>query len=170
MPPETFRYDSESVHTYLNLLQSVINRMASNSTACKTWCITIVAAAIVIIADKEKPNFIWIGLFPIFLFFFLDSYYLAQERCFRDLYNDFVSKLHSETATMKDLYVMKGLRGVCTTIYSISACTISISIWPFYGLIVIMLVIVRFIIIGESIKPKEISWLSEYILPSIIRM
>lgn len=169
MQPEPVRYSSESVHTYLGLLQTVINRMASNSTACKTWCITIVAAAIVIIADKEKPNLIWIGLFPTFLFFFLDSYYLAQERCFRNLYNDFVSKLHSETATMKDLYVMRGLRGACKTACSILTCTISISIWPFYGLIIIMLIIVRFIILGESIKPKEVSWLSEYILPSIIR-
>lgn len=169
MSPEKVRYDSESVHTYLGLLQSVINRMASNSTACKTWCITIVAAAIVIIAEKEKPNFIWIGLFPIFLFFFLDSYYLAQERCFRNLYNGFISKLHAETATMNDLYVMKGLHGACETFCSISTCAISISIWPFYGLIVIMLVIVRFIIIGEFIKPEEVSCLSEYILPSIIR-
>lgn len=154
MSDNTVKYDSQSVHTYLGLLQSVINRMASNSTACKTWCITIVAAAIVIIADKGKPNFIWIALFPIFLFFFLDSYYLAQERCFRDLYNDFVSKLHSETATMQDLYIMKGLRGICKTICSTFTAAFSFSIWPFYGLIIIMLVVVRFIILGELIQPK----------------
>lgn len=169
MSPEPVRYDSESARTYLGLLQSVINRMASNSTACKTWCVTIVAAVIVIIADKGKPDFIWIGLFPVSLFFFLDSYYLAQERCFRNLYNEFVSKLHSGSATMLDLYVMKGLRGACKTICSVSACTLSISIWPFYGFIVVMLVIVRFIIIGHSPRLEVASWLNEYILPFIIR-
>ena len=142
-------HDSQSVHTYLGILQSVINRMAANSTACKTWCITIVAATTVIIADKDRPGYIWIALFPILLFFFLDSYYLAQERCFRNRYNSFVSRLQSHNATVSDLYVMHGLREFCVTIASTASAFASVSIWPFYGLIIVMLLVVRFIIMAK---------------------
>jgi hypothetical protein len=74
----TLTPDSSAVQKYLELLQAVINRMASNCTGCKTWCITLVSATIVIIADKGKPSYVWIALVPLALFFFLDSYYLAH--------------------------------------------------------------------------------------------
>ena len=53
---------SPSVHAHLSILQSVIQRMASNSTSCKTWFITVVSAILVIVADKGKPNFAFIAL------------------------------------------------------------------------------------------------------------
>ncbi len=37
-------FESGAVQSYLGILQGVINRMASNSAGCKTWCITLVSA------------------------------------------------------------------------------------------------------------------------------
>lgn len=51
-------YESPSVQSYLNILQSIINRMVANSSGCKTWCITLVSAVILIIADKGKPAYL----------------------------------------------------------------------------------------------------------------
>ncbi len=51
-------YESPSVQSYLNILQSIISRMAANSSGCKTWCITLVSAIIPIIADKGKPAYL----------------------------------------------------------------------------------------------------------------
>jgi hypothetical protein len=139
----TLTPDSSAVQKYLELLQAVINRMASNCTGCKTWCITLVSATIVIIADKGKPSYVWIALVPLALFFFLDSYYLGLERRFRALYNDFVDQLHSGTANASDLYNLSprgGYRYVMA--YTVGSLR-SLSIWPFYGLLTIMLVIVR---------------------------
>lgn len=47
--------ESGAVQSYLGILQRVINRMAANSSACKTWCIALVSAIVVITADKGKP-------------------------------------------------------------------------------------------------------------------
>jgi len=50
--------------------------------------ITIVSALIAIYAATENVIFIFLGIFPTVLFWFLDSYYLQQERKFRGIYND----------------------------------------------------------------------------------
>ncbi|HAN7108478.1 TPA: hypothetical protein IF315_001204, partial [Escherichia coli] len=70
-------------------LQAIIARMASNSQLMKTWAITIVTGFIAI-----KSTFGGLGylsyLVPILIcisFSFLDSYYLSQEKIFRDVYN-----------------------------------------------------------------------------------
>jgi hypothetical protein len=142
-PTPTVGMDAPSVQSYLTLLQGVINRMASNCTGCKTWCITLVSATIVIIADKGKPNYVWIALVPLALFLFLDSYYLGLERRFRTLYNDFVHKLHAGTATTNDVYNLTPSGGFSVTVWSTANSCISLSIWSFYGLLAAMLIIVR---------------------------
>ncbi|MGN2393596.1 hypothetical protein ACTFO6_19145, partial [Pelomicrobium sp. G1] len=71
-----------------SIAQAVIQRMASNSASCKAWCITLVAAILVIVADKGKPKYALIAVIPTVLFLVLDAYYLALERCFRVSYNE----------------------------------------------------------------------------------
>jgi hypothetical protein len=95
---------SPSVQTHLGIIQAVIQRMAVNSTSSKAWCITIVSAILVIVADKSKPEFAWIAVMPTFLFMCLDTYYLALEKGFRTSYNTFVKKLHDGTLLPEDLY------------------------------------------------------------------
>lgn len=87
--------ESASVLSHLTIIQGVIQRMAANSSACKAWCVTLVAAVLVIVADKGKPDYAWIALLPTFIFCMLDGYYLAMEKAFRDTYNDFVKKVHA---------------------------------------------------------------------------
>lgn len=137
--------DSSAVQSHLGILQDIITRMASNSSNCKNWCITLVSAILVIIADKNQPNYIWIALIPILLFFFLDSYYLGLERGFRATYNHFVSKLHNSTATTQDLFVIrppKGFKLWGTTLGS----AFSPAVLPFYGILAITVVLARYLI------------------------
>ncbi|HEY2954753.1 MAG TPA: hypothetical protein VGK89_05850 [Candidatus Eisenbacteria bacterium] len=135
--------DSPSVQSYLSILQGVINRMASNCAGCKTWCVGLVSAIIVIIADKREPEYVWLSLVPITLFFCLDAYYLALERSFCDRYNTFIRKLHSATATVDDLFIVSpgadGKQVFTATVRAIA----SIAIWPFYGLLALMLLLIR---------------------------
>ena len=102
----TLNADSPSVQSYLAILQGVISRMATNSASCKTWCITIVSAILVVVADKAKPDYALISLIPIILFLLLDSYYLGLERAFRDLYNSFIKKLHEDAAVVEDTFIV----------------------------------------------------------------
>ena len=101
---EKVSFDSSSVHSYLTIIQSVISRMAANSSSCKTWCITLVSAIVVIISKNDDPNYVWIAIIPILLFFFLDTYYLSLERQFREVYNSFIRKLHHGEATVEDVF------------------------------------------------------------------
>lgn len=97
---------SPSVHAHLSILQGVIQRMAANSASCKTWCITVVSAILVLVADKQKPELFWLAMFPIPVFAILDVYYLGLERGFRDSYNTFVSRLHNGRLMLEDLYAV----------------------------------------------------------------
>lgn len=136
-------FDSPSVTSYLTILQGVINRMATNGASCKTWCITLVSAIVVIIADKGKPNYVWISAVPIVLFFVLESYYLALERQFRNVYNDFIRKLHFGNATVDDVYFVAPRSGAAASSLDILRAAYSIAIWPFYMLLALMLLVVR---------------------------
>ena len=143
MPTENLSVDSPSVQSYLTILQSVISRMATNSSSCKTWCISLVSAIIVIVADKGKPNYVWISVVPIILFLFLDSYYLSLERQFRTVYNDFIKKLHYGGATVDDIFLVTPRTGSGATSLNIIKASCSIAVWLFYALLAVMLLIVR---------------------------
>jgi len=76
---------------------------------------------------------------PILLFFFLDSYYLGLEQCFRDLYNKFVEKLQEGEATIEDVFIITPDADLLKTIVSTFKAALSLSIWPFYIVLIVML-------------------------------
>lgn len=73
---------------HLEFIQNVITRMNTNSFQIKGWAVTIVSALLAIYASSKNEYFILVAIFPAVVFWFLDSYYLSQERKFRSLYND----------------------------------------------------------------------------------
>lgn len=135
--------DSPAVQSYLTILQGVIGRMASNSAGAKTWCIALVSAIIVVVADKAEPGYVWIALVPVALFFLLDAYYLGLERQFRDRYNDFIRKLHEGKAEVEDVFIVTPGGGLSGTIKAALGACGSVSVWPFYSLLALMLLAVR---------------------------
>jgi len=135
--------ESPSVQSYLSILQSVINRMASNSTSCKTWCITLVSAILVVVADKSKPDYALLAMIPTLLFFFLDAYYLGLERGFRDLYNKFIQKLHSGNAQIEDTFIVSPGGGTLHIIGLTFNGFYSMSVWPFYAVLICMVLVAK---------------------------
>ena len=133
---KTLNTESTSIQNYLSILQNVISRMASNSASCKTWCITLVSAILVLVVDKGKPEYIFISLIPVLIFLFLDSYYLALERQFRDLYNVFIKKLHNNEATVEDVFIVSPSKHIVCSIFK---AVFSISTLPFYGTLGVMI-------------------------------
>jgi len=125
------RYSEESpaVQAHLGITQAVIQRMATNSTSCKAWCTTLVAAILVIVADKGKPSYALIAGIPTLLFFVLDAYYLALERCFRNSYNEFIDKVHSGRVVASDLYAVEPKGLLLKMVFQSLG---SFSVWPFY--------------------------------------
>lgn len=132
-----------AVQSYLNMLQAVITRVANNSAACKTWCISLLSAIMVLSADKSRADLVWIGGIPVLLFFVLDAYYLGLERQFRDIFGAFIRKLHFGNAACDDLFMMAPRAGRGVTSLQIARAAASMSVWPFYSLLAVLIVIVR---------------------------
>lgn len=139
-----FGENSQAVQAHLGIVQAVIQRMASNSASCKTWCITLVSAILVVVADKGKPEYVWLALIPTILFFGLDAYYLALEKMFRLSYNNFIDKLHQGRVIGSDLYVVVPSGNMIRTMW---ASILSFSIWPFYLTLILMVLIAKKVIL-----------------------
>ena len=130
--------EPDDVRTHIELLQGIILRMARNSAICKTWCVTLVAAIMVLVARTDTPMYTLIALVPTGLFLFLDTYYLALERAFRKAHETFVCKLHSATLELSDLYVF--CQEDLNTREKL-AVLLSPSIYPFYGALLFAIVL-----------------------------
>ena len=85
----------ENKYKHMDYIQSAISRMASNSFYLKGWNVTIIAA-IVALSFKESDWRIYAcALVLNVVFWFLDAYYLKQEKLFRELYHK-VSKISDD--------------------------------------------------------------------------
>ena len=124
---------------HLEFIQNVITRMNTNSFQIKEWTVAIVSALLAIFASSKNSCFIVIAIFPTLLFWFLDTFYLMQERKFRGLYND-VANITDNPKDIKpfemrpDLYT-KGKYSYLTVLFSQT-------IWPIYITIIIILFVV----------------------------
>ncbi|QDS89510.1 hypothetical protein EC9_37100 [Rosistilla ulvae] len=78
---------NEDKIAHLNMIQSVISRMAGNSALLKGWAVTLIAATFALAAKDADIRYVLIAYIPAVAFWILDAYYLRQERLFRDLYN-----------------------------------------------------------------------------------
>lgn len=72
---------------HLELVQGVINRMASNSFLLKGWTVLLVSALFALATGELKIQYIYLAYFPSVAFWILDGYFLRQERLFRKLYD-----------------------------------------------------------------------------------
>lgn len=72
---------------YLEMIQSTITRMASNSFSLKSWTVTLIAGILALSSDEADKMFFLIAYVPLIVFWFLDSYYLKLERTFRSLFD-----------------------------------------------------------------------------------
>jgi len=136
--------NSQAVQLHLSITQSVIQRMATNSSSCKAWCITVVSAILVIVADKGKSQYAYIAIIPNILFLVLDTYYLALEKMFRNSYSDFIKKLHENKIDTSDLFAVIPKGNLIKTFFK---SVISFSVWPFYLTLLIMILLAKEIIL-----------------------
>lgn len=90
------KLSTEVIHKEIDLLQSCINRMASNSFIVKGWMVTLIVAIIALLADKANLVAIsGISLVVIFCFWYLDAFFLKTEKLYRMKY-EWVIKTRAE--------------------------------------------------------------------------
>ena len=94
---------TEKVVEHLKMTQAVINRLGSNSFLVKSWSMTVIVAAMVLIAKPDMQNsyFVLALILPVLGFWILDGYFLWQERLFRQVYNEI--RVQSDTDFKMDV-------------------------------------------------------------------
>lgn len=123
---------------HLEFIQNVITRMNTNSFQIKGWAVTISSALLAIYASTKNHYFILAAIFPTIVFWFLDTYYLSQERKFRGLYND-VADVTDNPKQIKPFEMRPDLYTGCK--YSFCSSFFSITILKMYLSISIILII-----------------------------
>ena len=136
----------EKLAKHVELVQGVINRMASNSFFLKGWSVTLVAGLFALAASGGNWSYSVLGLLPSLSFWWLDAYYLRQERLFRKLH-DAVRRGELES----DLYGMNTAKyaghvpGLVSTVFSKS-------VFALHGVVVATVVIVTIVLSQHTAK------------------
>ena len=76
----------EAKMKHLEMIQSVISRMAGNSFLLKGWSVTLVSAIFALGVGDTNYLYICLAYFPCLAFWSLDGYFLRQEKMYRKLY------------------------------------------------------------------------------------
>ena len=128
----------------IELIQDVIKRMASNSFLIKGWTITLVVASLLLKGPRYQA---WIAFIPLLMFWFLDAYFLWQERMYRALFSWVVSNRLRTTDHLFDLDAKRFKDSVDSVYRTMLSTTLG---W-FYGLIgtlIVIYVVASFVGIG----------------------
>jgi hypothetical protein len=72
---------------HLEMIQGVINRMGQNSFAIKGWAVTLLAAAFALAMASTSPAPGAVATGAAVAFWWMDAFFLDQERRFRGLYD-----------------------------------------------------------------------------------
>ena len=81
---------------HLEMIQSVIARMAANAFLIKGWTITFFSAILLLGIQQRNWKFLLLALFTTIWFMFLDIFYHKKERCFRLLYQSIEQNTDSQ--------------------------------------------------------------------------
>lgn len=76
----------EKKFKHLDLIQGIINRMASNSFMLKGWAVTLMVGIFALASKDTDKRYFFIAYIPLIVFWGLDAFYLQQERLYRSLY------------------------------------------------------------------------------------
>ncbi|MBZ2084737.1 hypothetical protein GOM48_03435 [Streptococcus oralis] len=110
----------ETKSKHIDLVQSIITRMAQNSFVIKGWMITIVVGLFLFLQKDNLQNNFLIYLFPIIGFWLLDSYYLWQERLYRKLYGSVISNLKESSDLKLSVEEFKNSTKYLSALFSIT--------------------------------------------------
>jgi len=118
----------------IEIIQDIIKRMASNSFAIKRWTIALVIITLLLKGSKYQ---VLLAFIPILVFWFLDAYFLWQERLYRRLYNWVIK---NRMNTDEYLFDMNAYRFKDEE-QSILGVMFSITLLLFYGSLFILILI-----------------------------
>lgn len=140
---------NEEKLAYIKMIQDIITRMNHCSFLIKGWMITIFSAMLTIatsITNKGDKKQIIFCLVPVIIFWFLDAYYLWQERRFRCLYEEVINENDATLSnTLFDMNVTK-CKKIQELKYKYVSSLFSKTTLPLYIVVAIFTVLITYLI------------------------
>jgi len=128
---------------HLGFIQGVINRMGNNSFLIKSWAVTLVAAIFALSAQDASKNFVYLALFPLIFFWWLDAFFLHQEKLYRILYEKVAKDISlSEHVSMNAYLYEDEVESIFKVIFS---NTLTFFYLPILAMIPILWIVFDFI-------------------------
>ena len=125
---------------HLEFIQNNITRMSTNSFIIKGWAITLLSALYALAQKDSDKHYVLLTYFAVPLFWYLNGFFLLQERKFRELYDKVRQKSETNIDFSMDL---KGFsKGNCTLLSSL----FSKSIWPIYIFMILISLAIMYIL------------------------
>ena len=140
---------NENKRKHLEFIQDVINRMARNSFMLKSLMALQVAAFVAFQAkgdgtgagtENSSEPALWIVVIAVIPFWYLDSYFLRQERIFRKLYESVRKREENEIdfSMNPSSAEIKSVKGPLVSPFSST-------LLPYYGIIGLILLLMLLI-------------------------
>ena len=130
------------LHKEIDLIQGVITRMANNSFMLKGWIISLIAVLLALtdqtIVATKLTYFNFVLILPVIIFWYLDSFFLHKEKCYRRLYDWVIANRMTSDEFIYNLNYTR-FENQEKSILSIMFC--NKTLFPFYGLIAIALIV-----------------------------
>jgi len=127
----------------IEIIQDIIKRMAFNSFMIKGLAITLVVVTLLLKGTRFQ---VLIAFIPLLVFWFLDAYFLWQERMYRKLYDWIIS---NRLKTDEHLFDMNAYR-FKDNVQSKFRIMFSITLGWFYGSIAVLVIIYGLILFTKG--------------------
>lgn len=125
----------ECLFKEIDIIQDIIKRMAFNSFMIKGWAITLIVVTLLL---KGAEHHTFVAFIPLVVFWFLDAYFLWQERVYRKLYGWVIDH---RLKTKEYLFDMNAADRFKSEVQSKFRIMFSITLGWFYGSIAFLIVI-----------------------------
>lgn len=123
---------------HLEFIQNNIARMSTNSFYIKGWSITILSALFAFAQKDNNKEYVLITYFAVPLFWYLNGFFLLQERRFRKLYD--IVRVKDESKVDFEMNLGDFNTGKCTLLSALLAK----SICPLYSFMLAISLLVVF--------------------------
>lgn len=130
---------NDQIIKHLEIIQSIVSRMAQNSFAIKGLAVTIVAALLALNINSENAYYLLIAILSNLAFWGLDSYYLRLERMYRELYDD-IRKMDIESYSLNPFTL--NVKPYCKKVSSWFRLLFSRSEFGFYGSLLLIAIVI----------------------------
>lgn len=143
-PDEPNDVNQSDHHKHMDYAQAVITRLANNSFLLKGWALTLSSAVLGFAITQKDPWLAFAAIVPATAFWALDTYYLRQERAFREMYADIAAKRLRDFRIEPKFYVEKQPWSICR----------SISLVVFYPTIIALTIAVAIVLLLAAELPR----------------